>query len=62
MREHGGARVFCAFNMTDAARLVTLPEGRWRQDGTAPFDPPLEQGQGQISLAGHQGWFGVDGA
>ena len=62
VREHGEARVFCAFNMTDAQRLVTLPAGRWRHDSAAPFDAPAEQHNGQIILAPHQGWFGVDAA
>lgn len=61
IRDHDGARVFCAFNMTDAARLVTLPKGQWQHDSAAPF-AAVEQGAGDVTLAPHQACFATDAA
>src|SRR6056297_261262 len=37
IREEGGARMFCAFNLLDEERAVAFPEGAWRIDRGAPF-------------------------
>ena len=37
IREHGNMRVFCAFNLSEEERAVTLPEGSWQIDHSAPF-------------------------
>jgi len=37
IRAEGDRRLFCAFNLSDAARPVTLPPGTWRIDRGAPF-------------------------
>jgi alpha-glucosidase len=37
IRAHGNARVFCAFNLSDEDRVVTMPEGSWQVDRGAPF-------------------------
>ncbi|MEQ9037124.1 MAG: alpha-glucosidase family protein [Silicimonas sp.] len=37
VREYGNARVFCAFNLSDEERVVSLPEGSWQIDRGAPF-------------------------
>ena len=38
IRSHAGRRVFCAFNLTNAAQPLSLPEGTWTQDKGAPFE------------------------
>ena len=37
VREYGNARVYCAFNLSDEDRVVTMPEGTWQIDRAAPF-------------------------
>ena len=37
IREHGNVRLFCAFNLSNEARPVTLPDGEWQIDRGAPF-------------------------
>ena len=37
IRSQGNARVFCAFNLSDEDRVVTMPEGTWQIDRAAPF-------------------------
>jgi alpha-glucosidase len=37
IREHEGARIFAAFNLSAMAMPVTLPKGTWRQEKGAPF-------------------------
>ncbi|NND21182.1 MAG: alpha-glucosidase [Silicimonas sp.] len=38
IREHGNARVFCAFNLSGDDREVAMPDGSWKIDGAAPFE------------------------
>ncbi|MEM6388156.1 MAG: alpha-amylase family glycosyl hydrolase [Pseudomonadota bacterium] len=38
IRAMEGTRMFVAFNLSDNARTVALPEGAWRIDTAAPFD------------------------
>ena len=37
-RTFGGTTLFCAFNLSDGAHEVTMPEGTWKIDIAAPFD------------------------
>lgn len=37
-RRHNGDRVFCAFNLGEEPRAITLPQGDWRIDRALPFD------------------------
>jgi alpha-glucosidase len=57
LRDHDGARMFCAFNLSDAAQTVTLPPGAWRQDKGAPF-AAAETDDG-ILLPPWQAFFGL---
>ncbi len=38
IRSHDGKRLFCAFNLSNDPRKVSLPEGAWAVDTAAPFD------------------------
>ncbi len=38
IREHGGTRMFCAFNLSDKPRAVDLPTGAWTIDEQSPFN------------------------
>ena len=58
IREHDGTRVFCAFNLANMAQPMTLPEGDWREDKGAPFEP-LTSDRG-ITLPPYHAYFGVD--
>jgi alpha-glucosidase len=57
IREHEGLRLFCAFNMTNAALPVALPPGEWRQDKGAPFT--AMQRDAEVTLAPYQAYFGA---
>ena len=58
VRAHGGQRVFCAFNLSDVARDVALPEGTWVKDEAAPFAATFtDRG---ISLPPFQAAFAVE--
>jgi len=57
IRMHEGASLFCAFNLTDRVQRVALPAGRWRRDGSAPFD--ATERDGEIELPAWQGYFAV---
>jgi alpha-glucosidase len=37
LRADDGVEIFCAFNLSDTARDVDLPEGEWVIDDSAPF-------------------------
>ena len=37
IRDHDGVEVFCAFNLSDRAQDVALPDGDWTLDRGAPF-------------------------
>jgi len=39
-RAHAGARLICAFNLSDAARDISLPQGNWTLCNEAPFAAP----------------------
>lgn len=61
IREHGNGRLFCAFNLGDDDRTVTLPEGTWQIDRAAPFEV-VEQDK-TITLPAWQAlyaWAGED--
>jgi alpha-glucosidase len=62
VREHEGTRLFCAFNMTEAAQDLTLPKGDWQGDGTDPFGAPVSRMAGQVTLAAFAAWFAHDAA
>ena len=56
IRSHDGARMFCAFNLSNAAQPVALPEGGWRQDTAAPFRPVVAE-DGAVTLPPYQAYF-----
>ncbi|MDH3262933.1 MAG: alpha-amylase family glycosyl hydrolase, partial [Paracoccaceae bacterium] len=57
VREHEGARVFAAFNLSAMETPVTLPNGTWRQDKGAPFRAVVsEKG---IMLPPWQAYFAI---
>ncbi|MEM6740519.1 MAG: alpha-glucosidase [Pseudomonadota bacterium] len=37
IRSLDGRRIYCAFNLSDTAHDIALPEGNWQQDKGAPF-------------------------
>ena len=41
IREHEGARMFCAFNLGDGMREFDLPQGNWSVDTDAPFNAKI---------------------
>jgi alpha-glucosidase len=57
LREHDGARLFCAFNLSDAAADDHAAARGWRQDKGAPFTA-TETDDG-ILLPPWQAWFGL---
>ena len=46
IREHEGARMLCAFNLSETAQDVTLPDGNWALDSDAPFDVEMNGNEG----------------
>jgi alpha-glucosidase len=60
IREYRGLRLFCAFNMTNAALPVPLPPGEWRQDKGAPFT--ALQRETEVALPPYQAYFGAQEA
>ncbi len=58
IRSHEGTRIFCAFNLSNTAQPVTLPEGDWREDKGAPF-APITTDRG-ITLPPYHAYFGVE--
>jgi alpha-glucosidase len=60
IREYLGLRLFCAFNMTNAALPVPLPPGEWRQDKGAPFT--ALQRETEVALPPYQAYFGAQEA
>lgn len=54
VRELEGQRMVCAFNLSGRPQEISLPEGRWTVDTTAPFGV----GDGR-KLAPWQAWFGL---
>ncbi|MBD3678059.1 MAG: alpha-glucosidase [Rhodobacteraceae bacterium] len=57
IREHEGAQVFCAFNLSDEEQALTLPAGDWFRDRGAPFTVK-ETGDGYV-LPPWQALFGL---
>jgi alpha-glucosidase len=55
VRTEGDQRLFCAFNLTNTAQPVDLPEGRWRQDKGAPFTAVV--GETGLTLPPYQAYF-----
>ncbi|KMW57377.1 Alpha-glucosidase AglA [Candidatus Rhodobacter oscarellae] len=55
IRRHEGQRIFAAFNLGADPQPMTLPQGRWVQDQSAPFSATHT-----TELAAHQAWFGVE--
>jgi len=60
IREHDGRRLFCAFNLTNAAQPVIMPDGEWRQDKGAPFTTLTNNGE--VTLPPYQAFFGAEDA
>ena len=60
IRTHKGTRLFCAFNLSNAAQPVSLPEGTWREDRGTPFKTVATDRD--ITLPPYQAYFGVDEA
>ncbi len=59
IREHKGAQMFCAFNLSNMAQPVDLPAGTWVQDKGAPFEAAVtEKG---ITLPPYQAYFALAG-
>ena len=48
IRDHEGARVYCAFNLADEARRFELPAGNWAQVKDAPFNSTIEVGRATL--------------
>lgn len=59
LREHGNARVFCAFNLSEKERAVTLPDGVWQIDQSAPF--AFSGDENGITLPGWQAVYAFAG-
>jgi alpha-glucosidase len=60
IRTQDGARLLCAFNLSNAPQEVALPPGRWRQDMGAPFKASATDDH--ITLPPFQAWFGLEEA
>ncbi len=59
-RAHGDQRLFCAFNLSNAAQPVSLPDGQWMQDRGAPFTTGQSDRDGQVTLLPYQAYFAVE--
>jgi alpha-glucosidase len=59
IRDHDGKRMFCAFNLSDAAMTLRLPDGVWHLDDSAPFT--AEQSTDGVHLAAWQVVFAREG-
>ncbi len=57
IREHSGARIFCAFNLSGLAQKITLPKGNWTQDKSAPFQ--AKANDNAVLLPPFQAYFGL---
>ncbi|MEM7722078.1 MAG: alpha-glucosidase family protein [Pseudomonadota bacterium] len=55
IRAHEGQRLYCAFNLTNAALPVMLPEGDWREDKGTPFTTTTNERQ--LTLPPYQAFF-----
>jgi len=56
-RTHGDQRLFCAFNLSNMAQPVSLPEGTWRADRGAPFTTIENDNGREITLLPYQAHF-----
>ncbi|WP_300034485.1 alpha-glucosidase [uncultured Roseobacter sp.] len=56
-RRHQGARVFCAFNLSDTVQRIELPQGAWDIDRGAPFTF-IETAEG-TDLPPHQALYAI---
>ena len=59
MREYGNVQMFCAFNLSDEDRQVTMPDGTWQIDRAAPFT--FIEDETNTTLPGWQALFAVQG-
>ena len=59
IRNHGGSRVLCVFNLSDTARTVAMPEGNWSVDMTSPFR--VDETDGGLHLPAWQVAFAIEG-
>ncbi len=57
IREHDGTRIFCAFNLSDTAREIKMPEGTWTRDKGAPF--VVEETATGLQLPPWQAFFAI---
>jgi len=62
VRAHGGQRLFCAFNLGEAAQPVDLPPGNWTPDRGAPFTTVELDRDGQVTLPPYQAFFAAEEA
>ncbi len=53
--EQDGERVFCAFNLSNTAQPIRVPDGAWRQDMAAPFKAAVND-KG-VTLPPYQAYF-----
>ncbi len=58
VREHDGARMFCAFNLSAGELELAQPPGNWRQDKGAPFRADITDTT--ITLPPYQAYFALD--
>ena len=56
-RRHGNVRMFCAFNLSDDACGVTLPDGAWSIEHDAPFTAAEPGADGDTKLPPWQALF-----
>ncbi len=57
IRDHDGEQIFCAFNLSETPRQVSLPDGDWAQVDGAPFASTFTVGG--ITLPPYQAAFAV---
>jgi alpha-glucosidase len=57
VRSHGDQRLFCAFNLTNTAHAISLPEGQWRQDRGTPFTAIENDTGREVMLPPYQAYF-----
>jgi len=59
IREHAGARIFCAFNLGAGEQTISLPPGTWTARDDAPF-VGATIGQGGVTLPPWQAFFATE--
>jgi alpha-glucosidase len=55
VREHGGERLFAAFNLSSAPQGAVLPAGTWRDAAGSPFAAKAEGGS--VMLGAWEAYF-----